>query len=1014
MKKVIHLLAFYTLVVLGLSAEIKAQNGQFDLRFTTKSVDCITKVATIAVQVKATDAAHTFNMGDANYRFDFDPRQMRNPRIVSQENFSNLLPANNANYSPQNLNGSSTGTTIGTVSLNTFYSGSLNSAQRVGTEWLTISCIAFDIQSSAPCFSLDWHSNTRFPITGMSEVELLPNGEYNLHVVSASGFFGNIQSCLNTFCPTQPLVSIRKDLAIYQTNNVRLGGRIDYDIWVKNNQNIPLTNLVIVDSIPENLRLHPARSLAWSLSADGSVATQTLPFLAAGDSVAVPISMILVAGRSHQEVINYAFLRQANGNNGNIITTSNRPNDTACINILPFDPMGFVYDEGTGRLVTGGRIELVTAPVNGSIYFVTDSVTGLPLNGQNGQYQFFTNGVEGLYSIRYVSNRTLSTICRPRGVLSPANNDGDTNDSNGDGVRDRDNRIDGILTLGANADGNGQLISAACAENPYYFSFNLVEGAPFIYNNNIPLQTLNTNACSNDRVPPVITYTHPLLRGHASGDTLSFSCDAPVVFDETAVTATDNSGFVRSLEFKDIAQRTGNCQRDGFKILMECHWIATDSCGNVSRMVIFIKITDNQLPVFTALAPQNATVNLDSGQVLPPVALLSATDNCGNATVAYTETRINATSGCNYTILRTWTATDACGNSAQTSQSILVTQTVQAKAVVSAETCARNNGSIYMLPTTLTYRWSDGFQGSNRTQLKAGAYTVTASNSTGCAKVFTLNVADSCLCSSFIAQKSVVQTATTCAGLTRVCIKAQRANVASYYINDTLFYGGSFACDQGFIGFDLPKGNHRIVLVNSDGCRDTALVKIVCLQTETRVVNLRVGEGDTSCLDFKELLGSKFKITKINASNSLNANFSLMPGTSCVETWGLAEGQERVTYIVSDEFGTTDTTHFIANVESRARKVNPNPDGSTVVFYKGFSPNNDGLNDFFVIEGIENFENSTLNIYNRWGSEVLFEKNYKNNWNGKWLGNDLPDGTYFYIFKDGVSKTYSGYVQLQR
>ena len=62
-------------------------------------------------------------MGDANYRFKYDPRLMTNPTIVLEENFSGELPANQNAHSSQDLEGSTAGPTIGRVSLNTKYAG---------------------------------------------------------------------------------------------------------------------------------------------------------------------------------------------------------------------------------------------------------------------------------------------------------------------------------------------------------------------------------------------------------------------------------------------------------------------------------------------------------------------------------------------------------------------------------------------------------------------------------------------------------------------------------------------------------------------------------------------------------------------------------------------------------------------------------------------------------------------------------------------------------------------------
>ncbi|MFA7274273.1 MAG: Ig-like domain-containing protein [Crocinitomicaceae bacterium] len=88
----------------------------------------------------------------------------------------------------------------------------------------------------------------------------------------------------------------------------------------------------------------------------------------------------------------------------------------------------------------------------------------------------------------------------------------------------------------------------------------------------------------------------------------------------------------------------------------------------------------------------------------------------------------------------------------------------------------------------------------------------------------------------------------------------------------------------------------------------------------------------------------------------------------------------------------------------------------------GFTPNGDGFNDFFVIEGIEIFPGNTIQFYNRWGNQVFGTDDYQNNWagtsNSKYNigGEELPTGTYYYVF-DTKTEAYgviSGYVYIQR
>jgi uncharacterized repeat protein (TIGR01451 family)/gliding motility-associated-like protein len=72
---------------------------------------------------------------------------------------------------------------------------------------------------------------------------------------------------------------------------------------------------------------------------------------------------------------------------------------------------------------------------------------------------------------------------------------------------------------------------------------------------------------------------------------------------------------------------------------------------------------------------------------------------------------------------------------------------------------------------------------------------------------------------------------------------------------------------------------------------------------------------------------------------------------------------------------------------------------------RGFSPNGDGVNDKFVIQGVnKDTEKVELIIFNRWGGVVYASQDYQNDWSGasnqgvKVVGDGqgLPDGTYFY------------------
>lgn len=75
---------------------------------------------------------------------------------------------------------------------------------------------------------------------------------------------------------------------------------------------------------------------------------------------------------------------------------------------------------------------------------------------------------------------------------------------------------------------------------------------------------------------------------------------------------------------------------------------------------------------------------------------------------------------------------------------------------------------------------------------------------------------------------------------------------------------------------------------------------------------------------------------------------------------------------------------------------------------KGISPNNDGLNDYFDLEG---FNVTQLKIFNRYGTNVYTKVNYSNEWYGQSdNGDQLPDGTYYYVIEFADSKTKTGWI----
>lgn len=77
------------------------------------------------------------------------------------------------------------------------------------------------------------------------------------------------------------------------------------------------------------------------------------------------------------------------------------------------------------------------------------------------------------------------------------------------------------------------------------------------------------------------------------------------------------------------------------------------------------------------------------------------------------------------------------------------------------------------------------------------------------------------------------------------------------------------------------------------------------------------------------------------------------------------------------------------------------------------TPNGDGYNDYFEIEGIEGFDRVEVTVVSRWGQEVYHSAKYGNDWNGGNLG----DGTFYYrvtTYRGSHVSAYSGWVLIKR
>ena len=105
---------------------------------------------------------------------------------------------------------------------------------------------------------------------------------------------------------------------------------------------------------------------------------------------------------------------------------------------------------------------------------------------------------------------------------------------------------------------------------------------------------------------------------------------------------------------------------------------------------------------------------------------------------------------------------------------------------------------------------------------------------------------------------------------------------------------------------------------------------------------------------------------------------------------------------IADKSAGTYTVKVTDDRQCRKDLVTEIPTGDCkdLVIHDGVSPNGDGVNDIWVIDGIGLYKRNLVQLFDKWGDKVFEQYGYDNKWDGKGLnGSVIPDGTYFYIIK---------------
>jgi gliding motility-associated-like protein len=638
-----------------------------------------------------------------------------------------------------------------------------------------------------------------------------------------------------------------------------------------------------------------------------------------------------------------------------------------------------------------------------------------------------------------------------------------------------------------------------------------------------------------DSISPVIT---PIGRisNRRNSDTIVNPCGTQLSFGLGDVRVTDNLDLNPSLRL-DSTSRLGTCITDGYLTFQSYTWTARDSSGNSSSFTLYVKTIDQIAPVISGV-PVNITIQ--SGDPLPNPAAATAADNCDpNPSISFVVRPWTLVAGGIDTLFtRTWTATDACGNTSIASQvithlGIRACGSMMTRVPVSLTQtdCATPALYCFGLPLSSLQNYTITDNGQPYSQrllpcdttgtqfsLATGQHTLVFRNrSTNCTDTLIVHV--SCLSTQQLVRRDTLivgDSITICFGNLGLrgnitSVQNTCANASSTTVRYTINPVTNCVTIRGLrIGIDSAC---LLVCTDSNACaalkayttvKAGPIVIVPPAPRDTIRITVRVGDTDTLCVH-TVLTGRIISVVNICPDTTNTIRFNTWRD-SCVFITGLRLGQADACIKICDDRGNCDTIHVRATViparpianpilpvaltDTAATKQNkaimirildndtlhgamtgmrimsqpskgrvvmaygkdstmqmlytPNKDYCSpyladyfnyeicnnagcaqalvsvhvycngLIIYNGFSPNGDGLNDHFFIDGLQNYQSNTVRVFNRWGNEVFKKDNYQNDWSGDFDSKPLPDGTYFYQLLLSSGEQFSGYLEITR
>ena len=370
-----------------------------------------------------------------------------------------------------------------------------------------------------------------------------------------------------------------------------------------------------------------------------------------------------------------------------------------------------------------------------------------------------------------------------------------------------------------------------------------------------------------------------------------------------------------------------------------------------------------------------------------------------------------------------------------------------------------NNGSVIANiqggVTPYQIQWNNGSTSNFLENLPGGIYTITVIDANGCIKSQSVEVNEPEAISVTYNIQHV-----TCYGL-------QNGSISINVTGGVLPYNYNWsnsAHSQNL--YNLGPGTYSLTITDDNSCTYTQTYVVnqpqpitlsktfsnyLCYGDSSGYINIQVDGGTPSYSyiwnngiqsnTLNQLTGGTYIVTITDAnlctkvdttvivsSNLQSANINYDPSTH-LATVQITGGILPYTYLWNNQSNDSalyisQSGHYSVTItDAVGCTVTTNSDiQADFIIPSLFTPNGDGVNDYFEIVGIEMYKNVTIEIFNRW-NQLLFKfegngleyKSQDKQWDGKYKGKDLPMGTYLYIINlHNEKEPFVGTVSIKR